>query len=185
MIIESIGVSLLIGKLRKGSFSNMKTAEIYKWYLFVGAFLLEFVTVFLSAKGYKFFTSNIFTMHLISYCLLFIGIYFNIEKTSFKLIMLGTLLNFIVIMLNDGQMPVSQTAMLKAGLTEDLKDLLSGEIITHTIISKNTLLKFLGDVIVIPKPYPRPKVLSIGDIFMGVGVFVYIQEIMIRKIIKK
>lgn len=159
----------------------MKTAEIYKWYLFVGAFLLEFITVFLSANGYKFFTNNIFIIHLISYSLLLIGIYFNIERKSFKLIMLGTLLNFIVIMLNDGQMPVSSEAMLKAGLNEDLNALINGEIITHTIIAKNTLLKFLGDIILLPKPYPRPKVLSIGDIFMAVGVFVYIQEIMIKK----
>ncbi|MGB7604987.1 MAG: DUF5317 domain-containing protein [Lutisporaceae bacterium] len=185
MIIESIGSSLLVGKLRKGKFSNMKTAEIYKWYLIVGAFLLEFITVFLSAKGYKLFINNIFIIHLISYSLLFIGIYFNIGRLSFKIIMLGTLLNFIVIMLNDGQMPVSQEAMVKAGLTEDLNALLHGEIITHTIIVKNTLLKFLGDIIILPKPYPRPKVFSIGDIFMAVGVFVYIQEIMIRKITKK
>ncbi|MDF2531494.1 MAG: hypothetical protein K0Q65_1075, partial [Clostridia bacterium] len=31
---------------------------------------------------------------------------------------------------------------------------------------------------------PRPKVFSIGDVFMAVGVFIYIQEIMVKKSLK-
>jgi hypothetical protein len=185
LIIESVGTSLVVGKLRKGKFSYLKDAEIHKWYLIVSAFILEFLAVFLSAKGYSFISNNIFSIHLVSYSLLFIGIYFNVSRLSFKLIMLGTFLNFIVIMLNGGQMPVSQDAMIKAGLTEDLNALLKGEIITHTIIVKDTLLKFLGDILILPEPYPRPKVFSIGDLFLGIGIFVYIQEIMMKKLYKR
>lgn len=184
MIIESVGTSLIVGKLRKGKFSYLKDAEIHKWYLIVSAFLLEFIAVFLSNKGYELVSHNIFSIHLISYVLLFIGIYFNSSRLSFKIIMLGTFLNFIVIMLNGGQMPVSQEAMIKAGLAEDLSALLNGEIITHTVIVKDTLLKFLGDVMILPKPYPRPKVFSIGDVFLAVGIFIFIQEIMVKKIYK-
>lgn len=181
MIIESVGTSLIVGKLRKGRFSNLKDAEIHKWYLIVAAFLLEFLTVYFSSKGYKFFTNNIFYIHFLSYCLLFIGIYFNISKLSFKLVMIGTFLNFIVIILNGGQMPVSHDAMVKAGLAEDINAMLNGEVITHTFIAKDTILKFLGDIFILPKPYPRPKVFSAGDVFMAIGVFIYLQEIMVRK----
>ncbi|OGO77284.1 MAG: hypothetical protein A2Y23_02590 [Clostridiales bacterium GWB2_37_7] len=185
MIIESVGTSLIVGKLRKGRFSYLKDAEIYKWYLIVSAFLIEFIAVILSNKGYQLISNNIFSIHFISYSLLFIGIYFNISRLSFKLIMLGTFLNFIVIMLNGGQMPVSQDAMIKAGLAEDLNALINGEIITHTIIVKDTVLKFLGDIFILPKPYPRPKVFSIGDVFLALGIFVYIQEIMVKKRYKR
>ncbi|MDF2593574.1 MAG: hypothetical protein K0S75_3040, partial [Clostridia bacterium] len=146
----------------------------------VSAFLIEFISVFLSDKGYQLVSNNIFAIHFVSYSLLFIGIYFNTSKLSFKLIMLGTFLNFIVIMLNGGQMPVSQEALIKAGIPEQIND----EIITHTIIVKDTVLKFLGDIFILAKPYPRPKVFSIGDVFLDVGVFVYIQEIMIKKFSK-
>ncbi len=95
--------------------------------------------------------------------------------------MLGTFLNFIVIMLNGGQMPVSQEALIKAGIPEQIND----EIITHTIIAKDTVLKFLGDIFILPKPYPRPKVFSAGDVFLAVGVFIYIQEIMVKKLLKR
>ncbi len=185
MIIESIGSSLIVGLLRGGKFSNMKDGEIHKWYFIVASFFVEFTAVFLTEKGYQVISNYIFLIHFISYTLLFIGISFNIGRLSFKLILLGTLLNFIVIMLNGGQMPVSETAMIKAGLADDLKALLQGDIVTHTIITKNTILHFLGDIIVLPKPYPRPKVLSLGDLFMAVGVFVFLQEIMVKKVVKR
>lgn len=185
MIIESIGSSLIIGLLRGGKFSNMKDAEIRKWYFIVASFFVEFTAVFLTEKGYHMVGNYIFFIHLLSYSLLFIGISFNLNSLSFKLILLGTLLNFIVIMLNGGQMPVSEAGMLKAGLGEDLKALLQGDIVTHTIITKNTILHFLGDIFVLPKPYPRPKVFSVGDVFMAVGVFVFLQECMIKKAVKR
>ena len=181
MIVEGLGTSLIVGKLRGGRFSHMKDAEIHKWYLIVSAFLVEFIAVFLSNKGYQLVSNNILAIHFISYSLLFSGIYFNISKLSFKLIMLGTFLNFIVIMLNGGQMPVSQEALIKAGIPEQIND----EIITHTIIAKDTVLKFLGDIFILPKPYPRPKVFSAGDVFLAVGVFIYIQEIMVKKLLKR
>ena len=181
MIIEGLGTSLVVGKLRGGKFSNMKDAEIHKWYLIVSAFFIEFIAVFLSDKGYQMVSNNIFSIHFISYSLLFVGIYFNTSKLSFKLIMLGTLLNFIVIMLNGGQMPVSSEALIKAGIPEQIND----NVITHAIMAKDTVLKFLGDVFILPKPYPRPKVFSAGDVFMAVGVFIYIQEIMVKKLLKR
>lgn len=184
MIIEGLGTSLVVGKLRGGKLSYLKDAEIHKWYFIVSAFLIEFIAVFLSSRGYQFISDNIFSVHLISYSLLFIGTYFNINMLSFKLVMIGIFLNFIVIMLNGGQMPVSQDAMIKAGLAGDLDALINGEIITHTIIGKDTVLKFLGDVFILAKPYPRPKVFSLGDVFLAIGIFVYIQEIMVKKVFK-
>jgi hypothetical protein len=185
LIIEGLGTSLVVGKLRGGKFSYLKEAEIHKWYLIVSAFLIEFIAVFLSSKGYQFVSSNIFSIHLVSYSLLFIGTYFNANRLSFKFVMVGVFLNFIVIMLNGGQMPVSQDAMIKAGLAGDLNALINGEIITHTIIAKDTILKFLGDIFILAKPYPRPKVFSIGDVFLAIGVFIYIQEMMVKKYLKR
>jgi len=181
LIIESLGTSLVVGKLRGGKFSYLKDAEIHKWYLIVSAFLVEFIAVFLSSKGYQFVSNNILGIHFISYSLLFIGIYFNINKLSFKVIMLGTLLNFIVIMLNGGQMPISAEALINAGIPEQIND----SVITHAIITSDTVFKFLGDIFILPKPYPRPKVFSIGDVFLAIGVFAYIQEIMVKKQLKR
>ena len=48
--------------------------------------------------------------------------------------------------------------------------------IKHMGINKNTKFKYLADIILIPKPYPLPKIISIGDIFLMSGIFMFFQE---------
>lgn len=181
MLIESVGTSVIVGKLRGGSFSNMKDATLEKWYFFVSGFLVEFSAVYLADKGFGFLRDNILLIHFSSYMLLFIGIYFNWSSLGFRIIFVGILLNFLVIMANGGQMPVQGEAMVNIGLVENMIAIRDGHVITHTLINSQTVFRYLGDIMVLPKPYPRPKIFSIGDVFMALGVFMYLQEIMIKK----
>lgn len=184
MLVETVGTSIIIGKLRGGSFSNIKDANLEKWYFIISGFLVEFTAVFMASKGVRFFIDNIMPIHCLSYLLLFAGIYFNRRILAFKIIFIGIFLNFIVIMANGGQMPVSGEAMLNIGLIENMHNIRDGKIITHALINNHTVFKFLGDIFVLPEPYPRPKIFSIGDVIMAVGIFMYIQEIMIKKLKK-
>ncbi len=179
MLVESVGLSLAVGKLRKGKISNFKDTILNKWYFFIAAFALEFATVFLASKNVSFFRDYILIIHLFSYLILFAGIYFNRTSLAFKLIFIGIFLNFMVIMLNGGQMPVSVEAMQRAGLDKGLQIIADNRVVTHSIVDENTRLAFLGDVISLKKPYPRPKVFSIGDIFIAFGVFFFIQKNMV------
>jgi len=185
LLVESVGTSIVVGKLRGGSFSNIKDASIEKWYFFVLAFLVEFTAVYMASKGVGFFLENIILIHGLSYLLLFAGIYFNRSIPAFKIVFIGIFLNFIVIMANGGQMPVSGEAMAGVGLMDNMINIRDGKIITHTLINNHTVFKYLGDIFVLPKPYPRPKIFSIGDVFMALGIFIYIQQIMINKIKKE
>lgn len=184
MLVESMGSSLLVGKLRGGSFSNMKDASLEKWYFIVSAFAVEFAAVYIASRGNTFISENMLLIHGISYLLLFIGLYFNRRIFAFKVIFLGILLNFIVIMANGGQMPVSGETMVSIGLVDNMNAIKDGRIVTHTLINNETAFSFLGDIFALGKPYPRPKIFSAGDVFMAAGVFLYIQEIMIKKIRK-
>ncbi len=181
MLVESVGASLAVGKIRGGSFSNIKDANLEKWYLFVSAFLVEFAAVYMASKGIRFFIDNIFFIHGLSYLLIFAGVYFNRGSLGFRIVFIGVFLNFLVIMANGGQMPVSGEAMVGIGLVDNMIDIRDGRIITHTLINSHTVLKYLGDIFVLGKPYPRPKIFSAGDVFMALGIFIYIQEIMIKK----
>ena len=185
MLVESVGTSLVVGKLRGGSFSNMKDASLEKWYFFILGFLVEYTAVYMASKGVGFFKENILILHCLSYLLLFAGIYFNRGTLAFKIIFIGVFLNFLVIMANGGQMPVSGEAMVNIGLTDNMLDIRDGKIITHVLMNSDTAFRYLGDIFVLPKPYPRPKIFSIGDVFMALGIFIYIQEIMINKKLKK
>lgn len=185
MLVESVGASLVVGKIRGGSFSNIKDAQLEKWYFFVSAFAVEFSAIFMASRNVSFFRENILYIHALSYILLFIGIYHNRSQTAFRIIFVGVFLNFVVIMANGGQMPVSGEAMVSIGLVDNMLSIKNGEVITHTLINDRTALRFLGDIFVLPKPYPRPKIFSIGDIIMALGIFVYIQKNMIKKLKKR
>jgi len=113
--------------------------------------------------------------------MIFAGLILNFNKKSMILIFIGTLLNLIVIMANSGQMPVSGEGLQLAGLLENLEALKSQSVITHTLITENTRFSILGDIIRISKPYPFPKLLSIGDIFIAIGVFFFLQKAMVIK----
>ena len=181
MLVESVGTSLAVGKLRGGSFSNIKDTSLEKWYFFILGFMVEFAAVYMASREVSFFRDNILIVHFLSYLLLFIGIYFNHRTLSFRIVFIGVFLNFLVIMANGGQMPVSGEAMADIGLIDNMIAIRDGKIITHTLMNGNTALKYLGDIFVLAKPYPRPKIFSIGDVFMALGIFMYIQEIMIKK----
>jgi hypothetical protein len=181
LLVESVGTSLVVGKLRGGSFSNMKDASLEKWYYFVLGFMVEFAAVYMASKGVGFFRENILSIHFLSYLLLFIGIYFNRDSFAFRIVFIGVFLNFLVIMANGGQMPVWGEAMVAIGLTDNMLAIRDGKIITHTLMNNKTVLRYLGDILVLPRPYPRPKIFSVGDVFMALGIYIYIQEIMKKK----
>lgn len=179
MLVESVGVSLVVAKARKGKFSNFKDASIEKWYLFVAAFLIEFLVETLSEKGFALVRDNIFYISLFTYALLFTGLYFNRKSKAFKIIALGILLNFIVITANGGRMPVAMDVLMRPENINGYQIMKSDTMITHVILTEKTNFPLLADIIPMTKPYPWPNLFSIGDLFMALGVFLYIQEIMI------
>lgn len=185
LLVESLGTSLIVGKIRGGRFSNIASGEIRGWYFIGASFLVEFGAVYLASKSVKIVTDGIFYIHFISYMLLFCGILMNLDKYSFWIITAGVLLNFIVIMANGGRMPVSADALKYAGLYKNLSDIALGRIVTHSLMNTSTKLRFLGDVLPLPKYYPRPKVYSIGDILLAIGVFIYLQQLMLGKVNSK
>mgnify|MGYP002403974986 FL=1 len=102
----------------------------------------------------------------------------NYNEKGFRLVLLGTTLNFMPIALNKGKMPVSIDALKFSSLYSELKLLKEGRILTHVLENEATKMGILGDIIPIPKPYPLPKIISIGDIFIALGLFVVIQKYM-------
>lgn len=80
--------------------------------------------------------------------------------------------------LNGGRMPVSLEAatILDPAYASAIQNGLYGK---HAVLTDSTLLGFLGDVIPITDPYPKDQVISIGDIVMNIGIFIFIQRVMV------
>jgi len=120
-------------------------------------------------------------MLILSYIVLLLAVWYNKKIKGIKIITLGIIFNFIVIVVNGGHMPVLLSSLYKAGLNDFILVLKEGTYVTHTLITEKTLFKFLADVIPLSPPFPDPSVVSVGDFLMFYGVFSLIQNAMVKK----
>ena len=175
-------VSLTIGLWRGGRLSELAgLVSLKKWELILTAFLIQCVLAILGEKGLTFLIWAGPPLHILSYVLLLIVIWYNRPIKGFPLIGVGIFLNFVVILANGGHMPVWVEGVIQAKLEGIIPLLQSKTYVLHSALTEQTRLKFLADIIVLPPPYPRPKVLSPGDIIMAAGLFILIQQWMLKK----
>lgn len=183
MLVESMGSSVILGKLRGGKTKNLADIYIEKWWLITLAASIELTASLIRGKEivslWQYVDHYIWLIHLITYSLLIYVMICNRRLPGCKIIVIGIILNFIVIMLNGGRMPVDISGVDPIAYQEKIAILQSGRDLVHTVLDETTTFGFLGDVIHLKKPYPLPKTLSIGDIFMMAGVFLFIQRQML------
>lgn len=169
MFIEVFILSIIIGSLLKGSIKNFDVKNFNALWLIYIAFFIEATMVFLARKDYLVRGTLTYIVNSIMYILLLIFIIKNKHNRWIVLIGIGFLLNAIVIFLNSGSMPVSRNAVVLAGLAPSLDSVTVTNEGLYTIINGNTRFWLLGDII--PKPFFRAAVISIGDIISAIGFF--------------
>ncbi|WMM25656.1 DUF5317 domain-containing protein [Tissierella sp. MB52-C2] len=178
MVTETITLSLLLGKLTGGKIRNIGNLYINGWYLFVISFLAEIISLFIASKTNGnlsiIIENNFFYIHIFIYLLLIMGLMMNFREIGLRITLFGSTLNFLPLLLNNGKMPVSINALKHSKLYIQLSLLDEGRIMTHALADKGTKLWILGDIIPIPKPYFFPKIISIGDILIALGLFILI-----------
>ncbi|HLS52641.1 MAG TPA: DUF5317 domain-containing protein [Tissierellaceae bacterium] len=184
-MLEAIIISILVAKLRKGRLENLEKVGFKGRYLLLMAAATQLTMSLFKKIGFNIEGSGIinwfFLFHFMSYVLILVAITLNIEKRSMKLFLIGVILNFLVIFANGGKMPVSIEGIKGINKRDSIELLISDFDIKHKSIDENTRLIYLADIILIPKPYPLPKVLSVGDLFLMGGFFLFMQEGMINK----
>ncbi|HEX4432379.1 MAG TPA: DUF5317 family protein [Frankiaceae bacterium] len=109
-------------------------------------------------------------LHLASYGLIGIAIWWNRRLPGLLIIGLGGLMNGVVIALNDGTLPASARALAAAG-TDLQKDFNNSAVLAHPVLAP------LGDVVATPAWLPFRNVISIGDVIALVGVAVLVHTV--------
>ena len=181
LYVYIIIISIIIGLLRNGKLSSLSQISLKKIELIVLACLIQAGLIFLGSKKVKFVLDYSSYMIIFSYIVLLLAVWYNKKLKGIKIIALGIIFNFIVIVANGGHMPVLLSSLYKAGLNDFALVLKEGIYITHVLISEKTLFGFLADVIPLSPPFPDPSVVSVGDILMFYGVFSLIQNAMLKK----
>ncbi len=173
MIVETLLLGVLYGKLKGGSFGNLSDLSINMWGFIPASFLLSYVSIHLITRGNILLFENFVYIQLVSNLLLLLTLLFNRKIWPFNLVSAGIAINTIPMTLNDGRMPVSEWALRKAGLLQELELIADNRIVTHTIIGEDTSFSFFSDII--PLLY---KVVSIGDLLIAAGIFLIILKYM-------
>lgn len=181
LYIYIIIISIIIGLFRNGKLSSLSEISLKRIELIVLACLIQGGIIFLGSRNIKFVLDYSSYMIIFSYIVLLLAVWYNKDLKGIKIITLGIIFNFIVIVVNNGHMPVLLSSLYKAGLEDFALVLKEGTYVTHTLVTEKTLFRFLADVIPLSPPFPDPSVVSAGDFLMFYGVFSLIQNAMVKK----
>ncbi|WP_144550220.1 DUF5317 domain-containing protein [Bacillus sp. X1(2014)] len=183
MVFDGIIISFIVGFLRKGNLRALAKLKL-KWGWIFPLLLVVELAVFMFQNDSKFLGQISGSIYIVVYVLGLLFLFMNRKNPGFILILFGVFLNFLVMMMNGGRMPVSLVAasILDPGYLDVLKEQLYAK---HTSLTESTKLGFLGDIIPITDPYPRTQIISIGDVVMNIGAFLFIQYLMLSHPVAK
>ncbi|NMW84340.1 DUF5317 domain-containing protein [Peptoniphilus sp. AGMB00490] len=138
----------------------------------IGIFLMIFIN-FVTSKYFgkvtDFFVDNFKIFHILSILLIGISLLLNYKNYGLLLSGAGTILNAIPVIFN-GKMPVSIDALMKTNNERIIKIIYMGGSLSHGIF-ENPKFYFLSDIIPLHRIVGNSKVISIGDIFISIGLF--------------
>jgi|LGOV01.1.fsa_nt_gb energy-coupling factor transporter transmembrane protein EcfT len=168
MFIEAMILGLVISFLRGGRMDNIEYLNIKGWYLIIIGVVLQLVSVFLTK--YSFATY----IQLIGIIFVLIVVVLNIKLRGFWLMLFGGMLNFLAVILNGYKMPVNPIIIENNKLSSFMDMIIDGEIINYISTSVGGWSAMLGKIMMTPQWYPFPKMLSIGDIVISIGIIWFI-----------
>lgn len=100
-----------------------------------------------------------------------LALWLNRQLPGMVWIALGLFLNFLVIFLNGGFMPISAAARQFAGLPPVV-----GRDMNVLPMTDATILPFLGDILPLPAFLPFANVFSVGDLLIAFGGILFTQR---------
>lgn len=179
IIVTVTIIAIIVNKGVKG----IEKKEVRHPYLIVIGFLIQ-IAIFNERFASSSFSKFTPFLYIVSLLILLVFLITNFNYNGIKIALIGFILNLIVIIANGGYMPQDLAKLNIAGLGEKAKLLQESEHFYNAIMmSENTYLNFLGDIIVIPQLKPIGSVYSIGDIFIIIGICVFIFEFFKREIV--
>lgn len=112
---------------------------------------------------------------VLSLLLVVLFIIVNISFKGMPLVALGLICNTMVIMFNNGNMPVNADFAHLIATGKELEALKSGLPVNSFILTSSyTKLAFLGDIFLMPQWIPLTRLFSIGDVLITIGAVIFV-----------
>jgi hypothetical protein len=172
-------LSGIVAVLRGGRLNNLVSLSIRWSALPLLALGLQIIVIYGPARNEARPYSLPALLILASYGLLLATALVNQRLPGMALLGLGAALNFLVILVNGGWMPVTAELLAKAGFIDTPSAVATGQRVLFTkdviMVNQQIHLRWLSDVLVIPRAGLLSAVFSGGDVLMIVGLFHLIQ----------
>lgn len=181
MLLLAVLLSIIIGYLTHGRLRNFAYANLNGLWLPIVAVFLEFMILPLSKLIPVPCDQWRWILLAGTYACSLGFIYLNRHvRLGSVFLLAGTVSNLAVIAANGWRMPVSTKVLelMNAAGTSTFLD--SAQQLKYVVADSSTHLTFLGDMIYCPIPFLRGFA-SIGDLFLMIGIFFFIQYIMKAK----
>jgi hypothetical protein len=174
LLLYAIVAGLLVGRLAGGRVRNLEHLSFAWWPLAIGGLVVQAV-LFAGPVAERvgpegpviYVASTLAVMAALLRNLMMPGT----MRPGLAIIALGATLNLVPILANGGAMPSAPEAWLALNGVAALP-------ISHfsngVLIGPDTLLPFLGDIFVWPRPLPLANVFSLGDAVIAVGAVVFL-----------
>ncbi|MGI6705537.1 MAG: DUF5317 domain-containing protein [Clostridia bacterium] len=174
-IIYAFFLGIVAGYLRGGRLKNLTQKPLVYNGLAFFAFILQII-IFSDIFPIKALPpALIIFLHILSYILLIAFLFLNRKNRCLWIIGMGICLNGLVILLNGGYMPTHPEKLSDTSMNRFVAPLQEGNAVHNSIsMDQNTLLPWLGDIFSLPSWLPLSNVFSIGDILIGMGIFLYL-----------
>lgn len=178
MVFDGMIISFFIALFRKGSLRGLSELKVKAGWIFPLLLIVQLV-VYYYQNDYKALGQASGLIYMVVYILGLFFLFINRQHQGFNIIFIGVFLNFLVMALNGGRMPVSAeaAAILDPSFIQALE---SGLYAKHVLLDQSTRLGMLGDIIPLTDPYPKSQVISIGDVVMNIGIFLFIQYLLVH-----
>ena len=180
LLLPSVALGVLFGFMRGGNLTRLARFPLHFSWLVILAFLIQFA-VFDSPLQARLSADLVIPiLHVVSLLLLLWMVASNRSFLGARILGLGLLLNFLVIVANGGYMPASYERLQSLGLDAEIQLLReNGHYGKDVLSAPETRLAFLGDNFSIDTPATRKKLFSVGDVFIATGAFILVSEAMV------
>jgi hypothetical protein len=184
MYVGFIILSIIIALIRRGKFSNIKYFKFSLWYLLILALLVYAGYIAGTIMEIPFVIDYGYWIYFSVYVLVMITVVFNLNNIWSYILVIGIGLNFTATFLNGGKMPILQSALDMAKITDGGQFYLSYFGATNQVVATNPYVMGLCKIIGIPLGVTGLPI-SAGDIVIAISVFFIIQKMMVVPKVKK
>jgi hypothetical protein len=178
LLLYAIIAGLVLGRLDGGRLSALAEVHFRWWGLALGG--LAFQLLLFSGPLADRVGAAGPALYMASTLAVFAAMLRNRQLPGFGILALGACLNLVAIAANGGYMPSSPDAWVQLNGVAQLP--ITGYT-NAALAGAHTLLPFLGDIFVLPRPLPFATVFSIGDVLIGVGAATFLIRTMHRPVV--